>query len=48
MAPFTVVIVVFHCPLGLCFVMMKLVCDVDREKLGEAVDAPTWLHRLDG
>ena len=48
MAPFIVVIVVFHCPLGLCFVMTKLVYDVDCEKLGEAVDAPTWLHRSDG
>ena len=46
MAPFIVVIVVFHCPLGLCFVMIKLVCHVDCEKLGEAVDAPTYTDQM--
>jgi len=28
--------------------MIKLAFNVDCEKLGEAVDAPTWLHRSDG
>lgn len=45
---FVVVIKEFCCPLNLNIVVTKLACNVDCEKLGEAVDAPTWVHRSDG
>lgn len=40
---------VFQCTLqNLIFVVIRLTCNADREKLGEAADSPTRLHRSDG
>ena len=49
--PFLVVIGVFFLFVKikfLIFIVTKLTCDVDCEKLGEAVDSATRLHRSDG